>query len=84
MFDFDDDGFWDLESEDFAILGGILGYAEEECEERMRLERELEMDEQKKEKEIDKNQDSHCSQCYEPPDEFFEWLLEEDEEELYP
>jgi len=82
MFDFDDDGFWDLEAEDFAILGGILGYAEEECEERMRLEQELEMDEQKEEKETEKNQDSHCSQWCEPPYEVFD--IPPEDEEPYP
>ena len=84
MFDFDGDGFWDLETEDFAILGGILGYAEEECEERMRLEGELETDEQAEGEEIKEPQDKHSTQCCEPPDEFFKSLIEEDEEELYP
>lgn len=54
MCDFDGgDGFWDLDSGDFAILGGVFGYAEEECEERMRLEREAE----KEQKEIDRFND---------------------------
>jgi hypothetical protein len=48
MCDFDggDDGFWDLDAGDFAILGGIFGYAEEECEETMRVEREAEKDQE--------------------------------------
>ncbi|MBW2023681.1 MAG: hypothetical protein JRI51_12750 [Deltaproteobacteria bacterium] len=82
MFDFDGDGFWDLESEDFAILGGILGYAEEECEERMRLERELETDEQVEGEEIKEPQDKHSTQCCEPPDEFLD--IPPDDEEPYP
>ena len=82
MFDFDDDGFWDLEAEDFAILGGILGYAEEECEERMRLEQELKMDEQKEEEETKKNQDSHCSQWCELPYGFFD--IPPENEKPYP
>jgi len=53
MFDFDDDGFWDLETEDFALIGGVIGYAEEECEETARLEREAE----KEQEEIDRFND---------------------------
>ena len=82
MFDFDGDGFWDLESEDFAILGGILGYAEEECEERMRLERELETDEQAEGEEIKEPQDKRSAQCCEPSDEFIG--IPPDDDEPYP
>ena len=82
MFDFGDDGFWDLETEDFALIGGLIGYAEEECEERMRLERELEAEEAKEETEEPPS--SCCSISDEPPDGFFESLLEEDDEEPYP
>ena len=58
MCDFDggDDGFWDMDAGDFAILGGVFGYAEEECEERMRLEREAE----KEQEEIDRFNDGQC------------------------
>ena len=82
MFDFDDDGFWDLETEDFALIGGIIGYAEEECEDRMRLERELETDEQVEGEEIKENQDKRSTQCCEPTDEFFD--IPPDDEEPYP
>ena len=56
MFDFDDDGFWDLETEDFALIGGVIGYAEEECEETARLEREAE----KEQEEIDRFNGGQC------------------------
>ena len=82
MFDFDDDGFWDLETEDFAILGGILGYAEEECEDRMRLERELETDDKNEDEEIEENQDKRFTECCEPPDEFIG--IPPDDDEPYP
>ena len=36
----DDDFFDDLETEDFAIIGGIVGYAEEEAKEIKRIEQE--------------------------------------------
>ena len=42
-FDFDD-FFDDLEIEDFAIIGGAIGYIEEEAEERERKRREDEND----------------------------------------
>ncbi len=42
-FDFDD-FFDDLEIEDFAIIGGAIGYIEEEAEERERKRREDEYD----------------------------------------
>ena len=42
-FDFDD-FFDDLEIEDFAIIGGAIGYIEEEAEERERQRREDEED----------------------------------------
>lgn len=57
MCDFDDffgDDFGDLE--DFAVLGGIYGYAEEECREQRRLEREFEKDE------------NPIPDCCDPPD----------------
>jgi hypothetical protein len=41
-FDFDD--FFDLELEDFAIVGGVIGAVEEEMTEQRRIERELEKD----------------------------------------
>jgi hypothetical protein len=41
-FDFDD--FFDLEMEDFALLGGAIGYIEEEVEEKVRIEKEMEED----------------------------------------
>ena len=42
-FDFDD-FFDDLDIEDFAIIGGTIGYIEEEAEERERRRREEEYD----------------------------------------
>ena len=47
---FDDDFFDDIELEDFAIIGGMVGYFEEEVEEKKRIEQEQEVDE-----EIDKD-----------------------------
>ena len=44
-----DDFFDDLEIEDFAIIGGVVGYFEEETEERKRIEREQDIDEPIKE-----------------------------------
>jgi len=41
-FDFDD--FFDLEIEDFAIVGGVIGAVEEEMTEQRRTDRELEKD----------------------------------------
>ena len=43
FWDFDDD-FWDFDTEDFAIVGGIAGAVEEEREEEDILEKELEGD----------------------------------------
>jgi len=60
------EGFWDLDTADFAIIGGVIGYLEEEIEERKRLEREL------------KKETEKCESCcedrdpydpYDPPDE---------------
>lgn len=48
-FDFDD--FFDLEVEDFAIIGGTIGYFEEEVVEKKRIEKEIEEEEQSKEEE---------------------------------
>jgi len=57
MFDFDDgDGFWDMDTEDFALIAGIIGYAEEECEENARLVRESE----KEQEEIDRYSNGEC------------------------
>ena len=39
-----DDFFDDLEIEDFALIGGAIGYIEEEAEERERKRREDEYD----------------------------------------
>ena len=39
-FDFFDDDFWDLEPEDFGMVGGVWGLIEEEMEEEKRRERE--------------------------------------------
>lgn len=39
-----DDFFDDIEAEDFAIIGGAVGYFEEERQERKLIERELEID----------------------------------------
>jgi hypothetical protein len=63
MCDFDgfDDG-WDLDTGDFAILGGIFGYAEEECEEQKRLEREMEKDQERIDEEM-----ADCG-IFNPPD----------------
>jgi hypothetical protein len=45
IFDFDDsDGFWDLELEDFAFIGGAFGFIEEEEKEKRRIEREMEQE----------------------------------------
>jgi hypothetical protein len=41
MCDFDD-FFDDLEIEDFAWVGGAIGFIEEEMNERIRIEREME------------------------------------------
>lgn len=41
-----DNFFDDFEIEDFAIIGGIFGYLEEEIEEKKRIENENEEDEQ--------------------------------------
>lgn len=48
-----DDFFDDLEIEDFAIIGGAVGYFEEEAEERKRIEREQDNDEPIKEDEYE-------------------------------
>ena len=82
MFDFDDDGFWDLEAEDFALIGGIIGYAEEECEDKMRLERELETDDKNEDEKMERNQDKRLTECCEAPYEFL--LISPDDEEPYP
>jgi len=68
MCDFDggDDGFWDMDAGDFAILGGIFGYAEEECRETAMLEREAE----KEQEEIDRFNNGEC--CDEFDDDFDE------------
>lgn len=44
-----DNFFDDLEAEDFAIIGGMVGYLEEEIEERKQIENEIEEGEQIKE-----------------------------------
>ena len=51
---FDDDGFWDLDSEDLFLLAGTYGYAREECEERNRIEREMEEEEQNEDEDYEK------------------------------
>jgi hypothetical protein len=48
------DFFDDLDIEDFAIIGGIVGYAEEELEELKRIELEQEVDEETEEDDIEK------------------------------
>jgi len=57
FFDFDDgDGFWDLDLEDFAFIGGGLGFVEEQEREKRRIEKEIEQED--------------CEACSEdPPDE---------------
>ena len=46
--------FDDLDIEDFAIIGGAVGYFEEEVAEKKRIEREQEIDEQVKEDDYEK------------------------------
>ena len=48
-----DDFFDDLEIEDFAIIGGMVGYFEEEAEEKKRIEKEMEEDEQVREEDYE-------------------------------
>ena len=55
-------GFWDLDTADFAIIGGAIGYLEEEIEEKKRLEREM-----KKEQERIDEEMTDCD-VYHPPD----------------
>jgi len=50
------EGLWDLDTADFAIIGGAIGYLEEEIEERKRLEREMEKAEEE------------CESCCKDPD----------------
>ena len=44
FWDFDDDGFWDLDFEDFAITGAVWGLCEEEYDEEERLRKQLDED----------------------------------------
>ena len=56
--DIECEDFWDLDTADFAIIGGVIGYLEEEIEERKRLEREME----KEQKRID-DEMTECDRC---------------------
>lgn len=50
------EGFWDLDTADFAIIGGAIGYFEEAIEERKRIEREME----KEQEDADKINECDC------------------------
>jgi hypothetical protein len=56
--DFFDDGFWDLDAADFFILAGAYGYGKEECEERARIEKAAQEDQ---------DQPDLCCQDCDPP-----------------
>jgi hypothetical protein len=60
------EGFWDLDTADFAIIGGVIGYLEEEIEERKRIEREMEKEDEERES-CCKDHDPYDP--YDPPDE---------------
>jgi hypothetical protein len=57
------EGFWDLDTADFAIIGGVIGYLEEEIKERKRIEREMEKEQERIDDEL-----TDCD-CCTPPEE---------------